>query len=128
MKKITVVLLSVFFLASCGKDSNTCKQSDYVGFFSIEGEGCLLTGTDVELTVFANGPNGVNFDWANATSRLTLAGPLIINECMASVNVVNVQADTDMQVNAMLDGKKMTITYNGKFSGKVINCTETYKK
>ncbi|HOY14961.1 MAG TPA: hypothetical protein PLY70_17560 [Saprospiraceae bacterium] len=127
MKKLLLSALAAVLLVACGKDDN-CTQSDFVGVYNVQGKGCLLDSTNVKLTATANGTSDLNMEWEDGSNTLTLDGPLKLTDCTGSLKLVDEPTETDLTMNATLDGNTLKITYTGKFFSTQINCTETFKK
>jgi len=127
MKKFFLAALAAVLLVACGKDDK-CTQSDFVGVYTVQGVGCLIDGTGVKLTATANGTSGLNMEWEDGNNTLTLDGPLQLTDCTGTLKLVDQPTETDLTMNATLDGNTLKITYTGEFFGTQINCTETFKK
>lgn len=128
MKQFLLLCLISFTLFSCNKEDVTCDSGDYAGTYISDGTTCLFDMEEVTLTISSSGSDMISLKFDSALGSINFGSSFSITECTFTQDIVDSGSDTDFTLTGTLDGKKITLEYNGLFQGNGIFCTEKYKK
>lgn len=109
LKTLLFVLTVGLLTVGCGKDDDSCSQSDWVGTYNLVGEPFECQIDEDTSIEFSDDPFVV--EKGSTDTTLSIDGDeLTFNECSANI----------LGLNLSLDGNKLTISYEG--------CEAVYEK